>query len=233
MAAKKGVFIMSKQIVNIGVPTLHCYDKLTRLCETLANDEHGRIVPRFAIVDNGQKLLQSEYLHRLQQLPISVEVFTPPRNLGVAASWNLLIQKLGRCIISNDDVVFTRSDAELLLNAGDEDDSLLFVGEQIGGWSLFLANRPEIWMEMGGFDENFYPAYYEDNDANYRLKIAGLRRKQIYLPSWTHENSSTLHTGSSEYQQAHWRLFAKNGSYYNSKWGGMPGQEAFIRPFNA
>lgn len=224
---------MTKQIINIGVPTLHCYDKLVRLCETLANDAHEKLVPRFTIVDNGGSLAESNWLARLQQLPITIEILVPPSNLGVAASWNLLIKKLGRCFISNDDVVFSLSDLSKFLDAALESpETILFdVAGPRGGCSVFLMNRPELWMEMGGFDENFYPAYFEDNDAYRRMELANLPRQTVALQDWAHETSSTLANGSEEYRQKHWENFARNASYYQQKWGGPPNQEVFTKPF--
>lgn len=231
MATAKDLFMTEKQIIDIGIPTLHCYDKLVRLCERLAHDAHDRIVPRFTIIDNGGKLIDSGWFKALERLPVTVEVLVAEQNLGVAASWNFLIRKLRQCIISNDDVIFSRGDIELLLDAAKKEDDAMFVGDEIGGWALFWVNKPNEWLSMGGFDENFYPAYYEDDDAVYRLKIAEAKKVQIHMPGWRHENSSTLHCGSAEYQQAHWQSFAKNGAYYRSKWGGMPKQETFLTPF--
>jgi hypothetical protein len=37
-----------------------------------------------------------------------------------------------------------------------------------GGWSIFAINRACV-DNVGFFDENFFPAYFEDNDYHYRL----------------------------------------------------------------
>ena len=35
-----------------------------------------------------------------------------------------------------------------------------------------------LWSELGGFDERYVPAYYEDTDLSFRIREAGL---QVYL----------------------------------------------------
>ena len=155
-----------------------------------------------------------------------------PRNLGVSASFNAIIRHFGQCIITGDDVTFTLEDISLLLQEAEASPDSVFVGEQEGGWTLFWMNRPDIWLSMGGFDEGFYPAYYEDNDADRRLTLAGLSRSKVVLPGWSHANSSTLYDGTPEYQAQHWQNFHRNGMYYLQKWGGAPGQERFLTPFN-
>lgn len=222
---------MSTQTVRIGIPTLHCYDRLTKLIQTLDEDRSRDIQLSFVVIDNGRKLHQSSWIKQIELANSDVTIVVPPRNLGVSASWNLLIRMLGHCIISNDDVIFSRYDIGMLLDCANANPESIFVGEQVGGWSLFWVNQPNKWFEMGAFDENFYPAYYEDNDAIRRIELAGLARPQVCLRDWTHNNSSTLHDGSPEYQSAHWQSFHRNGMYYCQKWGGMPNEEKFTVPF--
>ena len=43
-----------------------------------------------------------------------------------------------------------------------------------------MAFRKKVWSEVGGFDERFYPAYYEDADFCRRAREAGY--KVVYVP---------------------------------------------------
>jgi GT2 family glycosyltransferase len=108
-----------------------------------------------------------------------------------------------------------------------------FVGilcdESQNGYSSMVFT-PELLYEVGYLDENFFPAYYEDNDHRYRMKLAGLEWE--YLPLvYTHRVSSTLKS-SPEFQKKNQMTFAENGRYYIEKWGGLPGQEKYETPFN-
>ena len=50
----------------------------------------------------------------------------------------------------------------------------------IEGWCLF--GRRKLFLDLGGFDMRFNPAYGEDADLSYRIKAMGLKIKAIDLP---------------------------------------------------
>ena len=50
---------------------------------------------------------------------------------------------------------------------------------------------PGLIQNVGLMDENFFPAYYEDNDHRYRMKLAGLHWEYFPL-KYSHKVSSTL-----------------------------------------
>jgi GT2 family glycosyltransferase len=225
---------MTRQAVNIGIPTLHCYDKLVRLCTALAHDKHKGIEARVTVIDNGRKLFSGPWAEQLTSLPLPIRYVIPPSNLGVAASWNWLLRSLGRCIIANDDTVFSLDDAKAFLDAARlSPETIVFnTSAPCNAWSVFFVNRPDKWLNMGGFDEAFFPAYFEDNDAYWRLELAGFPCKLVALKDWQHDQSSTLVEGDAEYQRNHQLSFGRNADYYRRKWGGSPGNEKFAVPFN-
>ena len=87
--------------------------------------------------------------------------------------------------------------------------------------------------KIGKFDEEFKPAYFEDNDYHRRINLAGM--KAICLPT-----AMFYHYGSRTQMEALGNgevvvpspAFEKNREYYKTKWGGVPGQELFKTPFN-
>lgn len=222
---------MNNRLVNIGIPTLHCYNRLAGLMQSLDKDDSFPLDIRFTIIDNGGKLQQTEWLDTLNSLKSEVHLVVPNQNIGVAASFNFFVRRIGQCFVANDDIAITKYDLSLMLKGANENPDSVFIGNQEGGWTIFWVNRPDTWLSMGGFDENFYPAYYEDNDAMRRLELAGLPRAQVTLPGWSHANSSTLYDGSPAYQAAHWVSFRQNATYYHQKWGGLPGHETYTAPF--
>jgi hypothetical protein len=228
---------MVKKRVKVGVPTLRCYDKLIRLCRHLLNDSHPCIEAEILILDNGGKIRRNATLDALEAwCPMErIKVASPPYNLGVPKSWNYLLEELGQCIITNDDALFGLEDIACFLKAAETfPDTFIFETDHpIGGFSTFYANKPELWMAMGGFDELLSPAYFEDNDCRWRLKQAGVPVVPVKLPSWSHDNSSTLHSGDEDYKRNHWCCFERNKAYYQKKWGGLPGDERFVAPFCA
>ena len=78
----------------------------------------------------------------------------------------------------------------------------------------------------GWFDENFYPAYFEDNDMFYRMHMAGLRHLLDTKHGFYHKQSATC---IDVVTKDDWDRCQQ---YYISKWGGPPGEETYIRPFN-
>ena len=223
--------------IAIGIPTLSQYALLERLCRALLAELRGVRPLRILILDNGGQLQASEHGRRIQALEGSevVEIHTPPHNLGVASSWNLFARQLGRCIIANDDVSFGAAAISALERAAARHPQAVILesDDPVGGFATFLLNRPATWLALGGFDEAFNPAYFEDNDARRRLALQGLPTVTVPLPGWQHTNSSTLENSSEAYQRQHWCLFQRNRLYYQRKWGGDPGEETFSQPFHA
>jgi GT2 family glycosyltransferase len=76
----------------------------------------------------------------------------------------------------------------------------------------FLAMLREDWEAMGGFDEQFAPAYYEDTD--YCLRVWARGQRVVYDPRillWHYEY------GSSSIQEEALALMRKNQRYFASK----------------
>ena len=144
---------------EIGIPTLNRYDLLRPSLERYKVDFPD--VPRH-IIDNGN-----------QSIP---DAITMPNNLGVAASWNLIC-----------DITFENSDYAVILNddiyLGYGTDTILKAIESCGSdevflrsensWSMFIISKA-MFSRIGRFDEDFYPAYYEDSDYIYRMNLAGI-----------------------------------------------------------
>jgi GT2 family glycosyltransferase/SAM-dependent methyltransferase/glycosyltransferase involved in cell wall biosynthesis len=51
--------------------------------------------------------------------------------------------------------------------------------DYISGASILISRK--VWDDLGGFDESYAPAYYEDTDLAFRLRVAGLR--VLYQPA--------------------------------------------------
>jgi GT2 family glycosyltransferase len=78
----------------------------------------------------------------------------------------------------------------------------------------------------GWFDENFYPAYFEDNDMFYRMALAGQKSYLTTEYGFYHKQSATCETVVTK------DMWNYCEGYYRSKWGGYPGEEIYTHPFN-
>lgn len=99
-------------------------------------------------------------------------------------------------------------------------------------FSAFMVSK-ELWDVVGEFDEVFFPAYFEDNDYHYRMKLADYAA--VVLPP-----ALFLHFGSGTQNEANedktpivpGPAFEKNRLSYARKWGGVPGSEIYTHPYN-
>jgi len=99
-------------------------------------------------------------------------------------------------------------------------------------FSAFMVSK-QCWEEVGEFDELFEPAYFEDNDFHYRMKLLG-------VPAITFPPAMFYHYGSRTQNEANetgqpivaGALFENNRAFYVRKWGGSPGDEKYEHPYN-
>lgn len=211
----------------IGIPSLNRLDLLERCIESALA---GTVVPdTIMVVDNSGGAYGTAWHERFGE---RVDVHTMHRNLGVAKSWNALAPQAAgyNLILSNDDIVFAPDTLAQLLAVAEATPRAGIVSAIEGQrFSLFWMSF-EAYQQIGPFDEQFYPAYFEDNDYARRLTLAGW--KLAVAPSEVrHGGSSTLQAYTPEQMERHHQQFRKNRDLFVRKWGGMPGQETFTTPY--
>lgn len=229
-------------MVTVCTPTYKRFDTLGNLIDSVCAMTHrpGRI----AVVDNSAGAMPLEtFRARVEEVGIAYEVLSQSHNIGVAAAWNVCYTKYGRerngeynaVVMCNDDIV-------LAPNALDE---LFTVSNQYGGRGFFYgatgsANAfsmfylpTDIYELVGKFDERFYPAYFEDNDYSYRLRLAGYSMVPVWSCEYSHVGSATLAALNPHERRLHDEQFNANARYYQQKWGGPPHHEQYQWPFNA
>ena len=167
-------------------------------------------------------------------------------NLGVAGSWNKLVDT------TSDEPWWLISGNDMQLAPGDLRKIVEFVAmvgrtkkaEKVG---MLYANAANLFVltpdgrALGGWDENFFPAYLEDCDWARRCDLAGLLRVNIPDIGAVHgepdaanfgkvTGSLTIRSDAALLQRN--AVTHKNGfTYYFAKWGGSNGEETFTVPF--
>ena len=68
----------------------------------------------------------------------------------------------------------------------------------------FLMVRRTAWAQVGGFDENFHPVWFEDVDFCYRLKKSGWRIRYTPAATATHTGGHSVNKLSWRCKQMHW-----------------------------
>lgn len=210
----------------LGIPVLNRGDLLLR-CVRSIDYPVGKIL----IVNNGDDQGVADAIEQLQlDGGFDIEVYKPDVNLGVAASWNWMLREAPDApywLFVGNDIQFTEGD----LRKMDE-----FVRAH-PDWALIMADQGYSFMavtsaglqEVGYFDENFYPAYWEDIDHLRRTLLSGLGwgdAPDIHVihgeaPHW---GSSTINSDS-EFAQRHWRTFRMNFDYFQRKWNSGKGDD--------
>lgn len=100
-------------------------------------------------------------------------------------------------------------------------------------FSCFCISR-RLGQVIGRFDENYYPAYLEDNDTHRRIQLAGFEAG-AFAPYW-HFRNGTTRKSPEALARVH-ASFENCKRYYCAKWGapydtGNPiGRETFTTPF--
>ena len=203
----------------LAVPVLERYDLLVGM-EKSINVEVGR----YYVIDNGGRYDDSEPWE-------SRHVCRPGGNIGFGASINLAIKANATApwwLFANDDILFAPDDLNLV------EEAMWAAGgpriAALSGFSAFALNDKAV-ETVGWFDENYHPAYCEDNDYAWRADRLGV--EYYTVPGNTvHLGSQTL-GGNINYRTANHRTYAGNRAYHNRKWGGEPTVERFLTPFDA
>jgi GT2 family glycosyltransferase len=219
--------------IGIVIPTMNNYQGLIKLINS-SKSQFGLL--DFYIIDNTDE------------------------NKGVSRAWNegwkYFENKKKYIMFIGDDVILDRTtiddllyeyilneDKKIIINSAYSGKTDNTTRSKIGAdYSCFMM-RNDIQMNdratikfsdlIGYFDEEFYPAYFEDNDMDYRVKLKGWKTFQHVHIKYAHEGSHTLNSlrGTDKAKTIN-EGFLKNQDRYKKKWGGLPGQETFEKPFN-
>jgi GT2 family glycosyltransferase len=98
-------------------------------------------------------------------------------------------------------------------------------------FSAFMLDI-KTWNKIGRFDEEFFPAYFEDNSYHYRMSLAGLKAITFPPALFYHFGSRTQQTALNGNTPITNKMFEENRDRFFSMWGGLPGQEKFTHPYN-
>ena len=161
--------------MKIGIPVLNRGDLLARLLRSIDVEARvlivvNRIGPVDASVEAMVRESEREPLERLQ-----IEVRWIEGNLGVAGSWNRILDEFGGdCWISNSDIAF--GPGVLTEAMGQIEAHRSIVLHHLWAAACFYATA-EFTRRLGWFDENFYPAYREDQEMALRSAALAVPRR--------------------------------------------------------
>jgi GT2 family glycosyltransferase len=168
-------------------------------------------------------------------------------NRGVSAAWNFGMLKSLQAgnkyaIICNDDVIFEPNVIKQLVETLTETNAVMVSPNayeetktpELKTWTdycCFAVDIKQLIKNVGWFDENFYPAYFEDNDMRRRIELAGLKSFTRTDLKINHVVSATQFADPNN-PVTNGDAFNKNNMYFVKKWGGEPYNETYKNPFN-
>lgn len=190
---------------------------LTENClRTIPEDVYERMV----IVDNSAGRSAPTFAPRSSIISLG-------RNMGVAHGWNTIIKATPDALwwaIFGSDLEFIRSDFERLETA-----MMSHALVKMNGYEAFALRR-EVVKTVGWFDEDFHPAYCEDNDYQRRADLAGIDSAWIE-PPFRHVGSATI-AGNEWARQYNDKTYPQNIELYMAKWGGLMHNEVHTTPYD-
>jgi hypothetical protein len=185
-------------------------------------------------------------------------------NIGVAYCFNEALyhgyekKDYDYVFLMNSDVRFHPGDIDMMIALAEENPLKALIttrgthGKHGSDWKHTHGLAASILMpgafrEVGYFDENIFPAYFEDCDYFHRVWLSrsnGLVNMNssiedvdnplvtsLLTGSTHHEGSSVIYSDRRMFKLNPY-FFVRNREYYISKWGGINDHEKFLRPFN-
>jgi GT2 family glycosyltransferase len=215
-----------------GAPTYKVFDTCNQSIWSAVN---GTAKPdAVVIVDNSAGQFTAEYPETI--------ILRQTENIGVARAWNKILAYAegnypdAYVLMSNDDLILNPDTIEQFVTGIENNPGGIIYCSQgvqkLNAFSLYATHPKTLRETVGLFDEWFTYAFFEDNDMAYRLHLYG--NPLCFIPAniKEHKHSATMKSYNAKELKEHHRKFEAMRSYYIRKWGGLPHQEKFTKPFN-
>jgi len=218
-----------KPIPILGILTMKRYDLLIRLIKKIDYPiDNVVIIFQEGFKDFNFNNLLNDYIKKITLITVNF-------NIGVSRGWNYIIENFESdyWLISGDDNYFLEGSLKNISNFMENNKSQNYVFCGFGmtnntnkiydsaGFSSFILTK-NILNKIGLFDENIYPAYFEDNDLWERIVVS--KESVITIPSAIiysgdekNTSSCTLHSVDSNYRNKMNECYRRNEIYFKNK----------------
>ncbi len=150
-------------------------------------------------------------------------------NMGVAGSWNQcpkMFPEEESCLIMNDDAYFLPGYLEKIAKCADAHPEAPIIHlNSSNAYYCFVWTRSGKQM-FGEFDENFWPAYYEDCDMRVRHRLAGYNGYNYAIEGLEPLPHGKPKCGGVNYGAVLQGCGLMNREYWYYKWGNQNFEEA-------
>jgi GT2 family glycosyltransferase len=203
----------------VAIPTLNRADLLNEALERYFEDFKDTHI---AICDNGKQSIITREENFM--------IYRPEENMGVSKSWNMLMDYADKInathvLMLNDDIVLGKTEHEINMVIRNNPDADFI--NSFHNWCSFIL-RVDSWKKAGKFDEEFFPAYFEDNSFDYKMTLMGAKKTWTsFLDPLVYRNSMTIAKEPNLNNR-----FQQNREMYIQMWGGLPTEEKYTTKFN-
>ena len=190
------------------VPTLTRHDLLVRMLASI-DCPVGLL-----IIVNNNAGSNFEGTDAIPDCVAEYRVLNLPANLGCAGSWNLGIKLQPFApwwFVASDDVVFAPGALEKF--AGECSPDRATICEEWPHYQFFGLGS-EVVERVGLFDENLYPANFEDDDYQRRCEVEGVEFGIVNV-AHSHVKQGTVH--APEWAASNARTYDANETYFVRK----------------
>lgn len=168
------------------------------------------------------------------------EVHRHPENIGYSGAMNVGLRKIES---EGLDFIIGLSPSALFANSVEDFVKAIEKGEEREKnyyyWSPAnfktdmhaIALTKKCVEEVGLYDENFYPIYYDDCDYGWRMGLIGATKIVVDVPRTSQNLGGGLQSDKRAFN-LYWANVYHIHEYYIRKWGGDHTQEKFETPFN-
>ena len=157
-----------------------------------------------------------------------------PANLGCAPSWNYHFKQYPQAdfyIKPDDDIEFSKGDLKRMVDSIKSGYDMVFYGDGPTKYACFGITKNTL-KTVGLFEENSYPANYEDDDYNIRIKLCNI--KELVLSNISFHEGCGTSKNLKDHSQEHPILsecLKQTEEYFFKKWGNRHPNN-FAHPFN-
>jgi GT2 family glycosyltransferase len=203
----------------VAIPTLNRADLLNEALERYFEDFKDTHI---AICDNGKQSIITREENFM--------IYRPEENMGVSKSWNMLMDYADKInathvLMLNDDIVLGKTEHEIKMVIRNNPDADFI--NSFHNWCSYIL-RVDSWKKAGKFDEEFFPAYFEDNSFDYKMTLMGAKKTWTsFLDPLVYRNSMTIAKEPNLNNR-----FQQNREMYIQMWGGLPTEEKYTTKFN-
>ena len=190
------------------VPTLTRHDLLVQM---LASIDYP---VGFLLIVNNHPSANFEGTNAIPDVVAEYRVLNMPANLGCAGSWNLgvKVQPFSRWwFFASDDVVFAPGALEKF--AGECSPDRVTICEEWPHYQFFGVGE-NVVERVGLFDENLFPANFEDDDYQRRCEVSGVEIHRADV-GHSHVKQGTVH--APEWAASNARTYGANETYFLRK----------------